>query len=250
MIVKTERQVLPPDTLVLIPAFNEQDSLPTTLQTLVSFVGTSNILVVSDGSKDRTVQVAKASGVKILELPLNVGVGGAIRAGMRYGFRHGFEYVIQFDADLQHDPRCLSAIRERLTASDVVIGSRFLDLNNYEMSFTRRMASRILSVAVSRRVKTKLTDVTSGYRGAGPKAVRIFQSDYPSQYLADTVESLVIAHDHGLSISELSTPMKKRIAGSPSHGIWKSTLHLFRVVLVLISTFQFKAKLSNERETQ
>ena len=245
-----EQNRLPIDTLVLIPAFNEQDSLPMTLKALVDFADLKNILIVSDGSKDKTVQIAKLSGVNVLELPLNVGVGGAVRAGMRYACRNEFKYVIQFDADLQHDPRCLSSIRERLATCDVVVGSRFLDLDNYEMSFTRRIASRVLSKAVSRRVKTKLTDVTSGYRGAGPNEVSVYQWDYPSQYLADTVESLVIAHDRGLTISELPTPMNQRIAGSPSHGIWKSALHLFRVVLVLVSTFQFNASLSNERESQ
>ena len=245
-----EQKRLPIDTLVLIPAFNEQDSLPMTLKALVDFADLMNILIVSDGSKDKTVQIAKSFGVNVLELPLNVGVGGAIRAGMRYASRNDFKYVIQFDADLQHDPKFLSSIRELLATYDVVVGSRFLNLDSYEMSFTRRMSSRVLSKAVSRRVKTKLTDVTSGYRGAGPNAVSVFQLDYPSQYLADTVESLVVAHDRGLTISELPVLMNKRIAGSPSHGIWKSGLHLFRVLLVLISTFQFNASFSSERESQ
>ena len=248
--MQAEQKRLPTDTLVLIPAFNEQESLPLTLKALEDFVDLRNILIVSDGSKDKTVQIAKMSGVNVLELPLNVGVGGAVRAGMRYAFRNDFKFVIQFDADLQHDPKFLSTIRDQLVTVDVVVGSRFLGLNNYEMSFTRRIASRILSKAVSQRVKTQLTDVTSGYRGAGPKAVSIFQSDYPSQYLADTVESLVIAHDRGLMISELPTPMNKRIAGSPSHGLWKSALHLFRVTLVLISTFQLKANLPSERASK
>jgi len=239
--MQTPAKNLPQDTLILIPAFNEEESLPITIKALAGFVEPKNILIVSDGSRDRTVQIARQSGANVLELHLNVGVGGAVRAGMRYASRHEFDYVIQFDADLQHDPIYLSAIREKLESCDVVVGSRFLDSNNYEMSFTRRLASKVLSRAVSRRVKTQLTDVTSGYRGAGPKAVNIFQWDYPSQYLADTVESLVVAHDQGLKICELPTPMNKRIAGSPSHGIWKSALHLFRVTLVLISTFQFRA---------
>jgi glycosyltransferase involved in cell wall biosynthesis len=246
--MQTPVRNLPQDTLLLIPAFNEEESLPITIKALTGFVESKNILIVSDGSRDRTVQIARQSGVNVLELHSNVGVGGAVRAGMRYALRHGFDNVIQFDADLQHDPVHLIAIREKLESCDVVVGSRFLGSNNYEMSFTRRFASKVLSRAVSRRVETQLTDVTSGYRGAGPKAVKIFQWDYPSQYLADTVESLVVAHDKGLNICELPTPMNKRIAGSPSHGIWKSTLHLIRVALVLISTFQFRASKLRERE--
>jgi glycosyltransferase involved in cell wall biosynthesis len=245
--MQTTAKNLPKDTLILVPAFNEEEALPITIGALIGFVEPKNILIVSDGSSDQTVHIAKQSGVNVLELHHNIGVGGAVRAGMRYASRCHFDYVIQFDADLQHDPLFLAAIREKLESCDVVVGSRFLGLSDYDMSLTRRLASRILSRAVSRRVKTELTDVTSGYRGAGPKAVSIFQWSYPSQYLADTVESLVGAHDQGLTICEISTPMNKRIAGTPSHGIWKSSLHLFRVILVLISTFQFRANKSKVR---
>ena len=238
---------LPSDTLVLIPALNEEESLPITLKVLLEYVDAHNVLVISDGSRDRTVQIARESGVGVLELPINVGVGGAVRAGMRFAARNNFNYAIQFDADLQHDPKFLMPIRQELERCDVVVGSRFLRSNPYKISPARRFATWILSGAVSRRVGMHLTDVTSGYRGAGREAIAIFNLEYPSQYLADTVESLVLCHDRGLVIREISTPMNQRIAGNVSHGIWKSTLHLFRVMLVLVSTFQFKLNKSNER---
>ena len=247
--MQTPASKLPLDTLILVPAFNEAEALPITLETLLTYASVESILIVSDGSTDRTSQIAREKGVKVLELPINVGVGGAVRAGMRFAARNKFRYAIQFDADLQHDPQYLSAIRHELEFCDVVVGSRFLGSNNYEMSFSRRFASKLLSSSLSRRVKTQLTDVTSGYRGAGPKAIDIFRSHYPTQYLADTVESLVLSHDRGLTIHEIATPMNERIAGVRSHGTWKSTLHLFRVLLVLVSTFQFRLRESNEEDT-
>ena len=221
--------------LVVIPAFNEENSIGNVIQDIRVHIPSASILVVDDGSKDNTVKVAEATKVKVLSLPFNVGVGGALRAGFLYAHRNSFTQVLQIDADGQHKAEHAKVLLESGDGFDIVIGSRFTESkNSYNTSLLRRLAIRILSAAISKICKTKLTDVTSGFRLSSSSAIELFMKDYPVEYLGDTVESLVIAHKSGLSIKEVPVQMSKREFGSPSQNVLKSSWYLLRAFLVII----------------
>jgi len=219
----------------VIPAFNEAKSIGNVIQDIRLHIPNASILVVDDGSKDNTAKVAESANVSVLQLPFNIGVGGALRAGFLYAHRHSFTQVLQFDADGQHKAEYASRLLEAAQGIDIVIGSRFAESkHNYDASFLRRLAIRLLSSAISRICKTKLTDVTSGFRLSSSSAIELFMKDYPVEYLGDTVESLVIAHKSGLSIKEVPVQMSKREFGSPSQNVLKSSWYLLRAILVVI----------------
>ena len=221
--------------LVVIPAFNEENSIGNVIQDIRVHIPSASILVVDDGSKDNTVKVAEATKVKVLSLPFNVGVGGALRAGFLYAHRNSFTQVLQIDADGQHKAEHAKILLESGDGFDIVIGSRFTESkNSYNASLLRRLAIRLLSAVISKICKTKLTDVTSGFRLSSSSAIELFMKDYPVEYLGDTVESLVIAHKSGLSIKEVPVQMSKREFGSPSQNVLKSSWYLLRAFLVII----------------
>ena len=221
--------------LVVIPAFNEENSIGNVIQDIRVHIPSASILVVDDGSKDNTVKVVESTKVKVLSLPFNVGVGGALRAGFLYAHRNSFTQVLQIDADGQHKAEHAKILLESGDGFDIVIGSRFTESkNSYNTSLLRRLAIRILSAAISKICKTKLTDVTSGFRLSSSSAIELFMKDYPVEYLGDTVESLVIAHKSGLSIKEVPVQMSKREFGSPSQNVLKSSWYLLRAFLVII----------------
>ena len=149
----------------MLPAWNEQAALPEVLTEVRTVVPHVDVLVVNDGSTDETAATARAAGVMVLDLPVNLGVGGAMRAGFKYALRHGYEAVIQLDADGQHDPRNIEDLLAALAAeqADVVIGARFAGTGSYEARGPRRWAMGGLSTVLSRLVGTRLTDTTSGF---------------------------------------------------------------------------------------
>jgi glycosyltransferase involved in cell wall biosynthesis len=232
--------------LVVIPAFNEEAVLGRSLDALLQEVPSNQVLVVSDGSTDKTSEIVLKKGINLLELPFNLGVGAAMRSGFQFAKENGFQKVIQFDADLQHQPKYIKEIVGELDKYDVVVGSRFAGNNQYKVSFVREIAMGLLKDSVTRHIGKKMTDVTSGFRGANKKAIDIFADLYPSEYLADTVESLILAHDNDLSISEIPVTMQERQGGVPSQNIFRSTLYLFRSILVIIATLTVKPRRDKE----
>ena len=221
--------------LVVIPAFNEANSIGNVIRDIRIHIPNASILVVDDGSKDKTAEVAKSANVSVVSLPFNVGVGGALRIGFLYAFRNSFTQVLQIDADGQHRAEQAKLLLESAHGYDIVIGSRFAEsTHKYEASSLRRLAIRLLSFVISKICKTKLTDVTSGFRLSSSSAIELFMHEYPVEYLGDTVESLVIAHKSGLSIKEVPVQMSQREFGSPSQNFLKSSWYLLRATLVVI----------------
>ena len=225
----------PPDlrVLVVLPAWNEAASLPAVLAEIAHHLPDVGVLVVNDGSSDSTSLVARSHGAEVLDLPFNLGVGGAMRAGFRYALANGFDAVVQVDADGQHDPRDVPLLVERLHGADVVIGARFADRGEYDVRGPRRWAMRVLASVLSRLARTRLTDATSGFRAAGPRAIRLFAIHYPAEYLGDTIESLVIAVRAGLTVEQVGVAMRQRSAGRPSQRPWKAAVYLMRACLAL-----------------
>lgn len=233
--------------LVVIPAWNEQDSIAKTIEAVRASKVVCDFVVVDDGSTDNTAQIAAQSGVKVLQLPFNLGVGGAMRTGFLYAQRHGYEAVVQVDADGQHPPDQIHRLTDALAEADIVIGSRFKDSGSYEVKGPRAWAMRILAAALSRISGTTLTDVTSGFRAANDKAINQYVAFYPVEYLGDTVESLVAAVRSGLKVTEVAVEMQPRRGGEPSHNAMKSTVQLIRSIFALCVALTRKG--ANERST-
>ena len=227
--------VRPGSVLIVIPAWNEELALPSVIAEVRSAVPDFDVVVVNDGSTDDTSASARLAGAAVLDLPINLGVGGAMRAGFRFARSRGYETVVQLDGDGQHDPHVVrelvGAMREQ--NADVMIGARFAGAGSYVARGPRRLAMRLLAVVLSRVAHTRLTDTTSGFKAAGPVAVALFARDYPAEYLGDTIESLVIAARAGLVVRQYPVTMRPRAAGAPSHSPLKAALFLGRAFAAL-----------------
>jgi glycosyltransferase involved in cell wall biosynthesis len=221
--------------LVIVPAWNEQASISQTLREIHECVPWADLLVVDDGSADRTAEVAASVGAAVCRLPFNLGVGGAMRTGYRYALRHHYDVAVQIDADGQHDPRYLLQLVERLADADVVIGARFAKADGpYVVRGPRRWAMVLLAWVLSRLARARLTDVTSGFRVSNRRAIALFAKHYPAEYLGDTVESLVIAARAGCRITQEPVTMRARTAGRASHSPVKAAIYLGRAVVALL----------------
>lgn len=154
--------------LIVVPAYQEQDCIARVVTEVRAAVPDAGVLVVDDASRDATRAQALATGAQVLSLPINLGVGGAMRAGFRYALRNGFDTVVQVDGDGQHDPAEVNALVQGLDGADLVIGARFAGAGAYGATGPRRWAMKVLSLSMSRRAGTVLTDTTSGFRASGP----------------------------------------------------------------------------------
>ncbi|HKN51110.1 MAG TPA: glycosyltransferase family 2 protein [Amycolatopsis sp.] len=220
--------------LIVMPALNEQASVATVIGQVREALPEADLLVVDDGSADETARLAREAGAHVARLAVNLGVGGAMRTGFRYAAARGYDVVVQVDADGQHDPEELDALLSGLDEADIVIGSRFAGKGSYKAVGPRKYAMVVLSLVFSWLAKTKLTDITSGFKAMGPRAIRMFAAYYPAEYLGDTVEGLVMAIRGKLVIKEIPVIMRERAAGTPSHSPIKSAVYLARAGLALL----------------
>ncbi|MFJ4037658.1 glycosyltransferase family 2 protein [Microbacterium sp. NPDC090007] len=225
--------VSPDRVLVIVPAWNEMASIGHTLEEIRAASPVYDIVVVDDGSTDATARVAREAGAIVMSLPFNLGVGGAMRAGFTYARRHGYQRAIQVDADGQHNAADIEAVLAGLENADICIGARFADVGDYKVRGPRRWAMIVLASVVSRVAKVRLTDVTSGFRAAGPRAIEQYVRYYPAEYLGDTVDSLVAALHRGLRVSQVPVAMRPRSHGTPSQGTVGATIYLLRSVFAL-----------------
>lgn len=221
--------------LIVIPAWNESDTIATVLAEIREHLAGWDVLVVSDGSTDRTAEIVRGMGLPVLDLPFNLGVGGAMRAGFAYAYRHGYTHALQLDADGQHDPAEVGKLADRWreTGADVIIGARFAGSGEYTVGGPRKWAMKLLSAVLSRVCGTKLTDTTSGFKLMGPRALALFARTYPAEYLGDTVEALVMAARAGLTVDQVGVAMRERAGGTPSHSPIKAAVFLGRAFMAL-----------------
>jgi glycosyltransferase involved in cell wall biosynthesis len=230
--------------LIIIPAFNEEDALPSTLCELRRVQPDVDLVVVDDGSRDRTAAVAAASGARVLRLPFNLGVGGAVRTGLHYAARSGYARAVVVDADGQHDPAGVATLLHGLDAgADLVIGSRFAPgAGDYQVGRTRRRAMRLLQWVVRLRTGRRFTDVTSGFRAMSRPVIELLAAEYPAEYLADTVEALLIVHDRGLRIDEVPVAMRPRTGGVPSSRGVLLAVNYLRLLVGIMSSTMFRPR--------
>lgn len=221
--------------LIVLPAWNESATIASVLTEIRTHLPGWDMVVVSDGSTDSTAPIVRGLGLPVLDLPFNLGVGGAMRAGFAYAERHGYTHALQLDADGQHDPAEVGKLEERWreTGADIVIGARFAGSGDYTVRGPRKWAMKLLSAVLSRVCRTKLTDTTSGFKLVGPRALHLFAVNYPAEYLGDTVEALVMAARAGLAVEQVGVAMRERAGGTPSHSPIKAAVFLGRAFMAL-----------------
>lgn len=223
----------PDSVLVIVPAWNEEGNVGDTVREIIAADSRYHVAVIDDGSTDATADTARAAGATVLSLPFNLGVGGAMRTGFTYALREGYRRAIQVDADGQHNPADIEKVLSGLRVADISIGARFSDVGDYEVKGPRKWAMRVLASVLSRVAKTRLTDVTSGFRAAGARAIRQYVRYYPAEYLGDTLDSLVAACHAGLTVTQVPVAMRPRRHGKPSQGPIGSAIYLLRSVFAL-----------------
>lgn len=221
------------NVLVIVPAFNEQESIGAVLQTLMDH--NYQVLVVDDGSVDKTRLIAQEAGVDVLTLPFNLGVGGALRAGFKFAVRHGYRAVVQVDADGQHDASQIVSLMENANESSahLVLGSRFQrSTESMRVPIVRRQVMRLLSALASRATGTTITDATSGFRLIQNPLLSEFAQVFPSYYLGDTYEALMSAGKAGYVVKEIPTVIVNRAHGESSASTLQSIKFIFKSVVV------------------
>jgi glycosyltransferase involved in cell wall biosynthesis len=220
--------------LIIIPAFNEEGSVGKVVEEVKRHLPRVDVLVVNDGSIDLTSDRAKIAGATVLELPFNLGIGGAMQVGYKYAYEKGYDIAIQVDGDGQHDPKEISNLLQTLEAKqvDMVIGSRFVDgSTEYKSSVMRRVGIAFFSKVISTIVGQKITDPTSGFRAANRKVIRLFASSYPQDY--PEPEALIFLSKGGLKVAEVSVKMSQRYAGESSITKIRSVYFVVKVLLAI-----------------
>jgi len=222
-----------PRVLVAIPAFNEEATISNVIGEVNKVELVDQVVVVDDGSYDHTAAVARSLGATVLTLPFNVGVGGAMRAAFLYARDLNYDFLVQVDADGQHDPAQIDKLIGASGDASVVIGARFAGDGDYQVSMPRRWAMQMLAFSLSRVAGTRLTDTTSGFRLSDRRAIEVFARHYPAEYLGDTVESLVIASRTGLTITQVPVYMRPRQGGQATQSRLSASMYLGRAMLAL-----------------
>jgi glycosyltransferase involved in cell wall biosynthesis len=220
--------------LVILPAWNEAESIATVLAEIQQKLPGVDTLVVDDGSADYTARVAAEAGARVLRLPYNLGVGGAMRLGYRYAYEQDYDIALQVDADGQHDPGYVPALVRALDSADLVIGARFAGEGDYQVHGPRRWAMGLLSGVLSRIARTRLTDTTSGFKACNRPMIEFFAKWYPVEYLGDTIESMVGAIRCGFVVRQVPVAMRERTGGTPSASPVKAMVYLARAGFVLL----------------
>lgn len=219
--------------LVIVPAYNEDKNLPGVIHDLREHIPSADIIVINDGSGDATASIASELGARVLSLPFNLGIGGAMQTGYRYAMQHNYDIAVQFDGDGQH---LADEIEKLLTPvlkgeADIVIGSRFLNRGAYKSPFFRRIGMWIFSTVLSRIFGMRVTDTTSGFRAVNRRVIEFFANSYPDDY--PEVEALVLIHRAGLRIAETPVIIRERNAGISSITVVRSVYYMVKVLLAV-----------------
>ncbi len=219
--------------VAIVPAYNEERNIVRVLAELRAFDAGLDIVVVSDGSTDRTREVAEAHGARVLQLPFNLGIGGAVQTGFRFAWENGYDLALRVDGDGQHDASQLGNVMGPVVAGevDIAIGSRFVATGGYRSSAVRRIGIRLLAWVVTRIAKQPLTDTTSGFQVLNRKAIRLYAADLPHDY--PEVEGLVMAIRHKIRVCEVPVTMREREHGRSSIGSLASVYYMFKVLLAV-----------------
>jgi hypothetical protein len=219
--------------LAVVPALNEEKTVGRVIDEIRLFDPGFDIVVVDDGSTDRTAGVAADRGAHVLRLPFNLGIGGAVQTGYRFAFEHGYDVAVQVDGDGQHDAAQLGIILGPVLSgeADLCVGSRFAGGGGYRSSFARRIGIKLFARIVSAVVRQRVTDTTSGFRAVNRKGIALFASDYPHDY--PEVEATVMCVRHKLRLREVPVDMRERGGGTSSITALRSIYYMTKVLLAI-----------------
>lgn len=218
--------------LIIIPAYNEQDCI---LQVARNIEETGyDYIIVNDGSTDSTLRICRENNLNVLDLPRNLGIGGAVQAGHKYALRNGYDVDIQVDGDGQHDISFIPKLLQQIAyGADLVIGSRFLiATDGFQSTFLRRVGIKWLSLLIKTLYGEQVTDPTSGFRASGKRAMELFSRTYPIDY--PEPESIAEALNQNLNVKEVSVNMNERAGGSSSIKALSSVYYMIKVSLAII----------------
>lgn len=220
-------------TLIIIPAYNEEGSIARVVEHIHKHVPRADILVVDDGSHDRTARKARESGAMVVSLPYNMGIGSAVQSGFLLAKQRGYHFAVQVDGDGQHPakeiPRLLAALENGV---DMAIGSRFVQSTNYRPPLFRAVGIKIFSFLVSLIVGKRVYDTTSGFRACGRKAIVLLTETYPHDY--PEVEALITLHRNGMKFVEIPVEMNYRQEGKSSISAKAGIYYMLKVTLAVL----------------
>ena len=224
---------MPQRLLFIVPAFNEGDSIRGVVDALRLHWPQAGILVVNDGSTDLTAEIARNRGATVLDLPFNLGIGGAVQTGFLYARQNGFDVAIQFDGDGQHLASEVDKLLEpiRNGTHDVAIGTRFLGDRSFRPAVMRRLGILIISSFNSRLTGMKVTDPTSGFRAFNRDAVELLSHEYPDDF--PEPESMVTLAKKGFRMCEVPVRMEARHTGHSSITVGRSVYYMCKVLLAI-----------------
>ncbi|MCI6698743.1 MAG: glycosyltransferase family 2 protein [Lachnospiraceae bacterium] len=220
--------------LIIIPAYNESEAILSTVETIRREAPDFDYLVVNDCSTDSTKQILEEHRLNFLDLPVNLGIGGAVQTGYMYAYRHGYDMAVQVDGDGQHDPAFLKTMADHLENHhcDMVIGSRFIRKEGFQSSRARRMGIQWFSWLIRMMTGVTITDPTSGLRMVGRKGMELFSKDYPRDY--PEPETIVTLLNRNLKIEEIPVIMRERQGGTSSINLKKSVYYMVKVSLAIL----------------
>jgi glycosyltransferase involved in cell wall biosynthesis len=221
--------------VAIVPALNEEHTVGRVIDEVRAFDPGLDVVVVDDGSVDGTTRVARARGARVLRLPFNLGIGGAVQTGFRYAFENDYDIAVRVDGDGQHDPTQLARVLEPVLRgdADIAVGSRFAveDAAGYRSSRSRRIGIRLLAWVVSRIVGQRVTDPTSGFQVLNRRGIELFAHDYPHDY--PEVEAMVMVFRHRLRLFEVPVKMRERGGGRSSITALRSVYYMVKVLLAI-----------------
>ena len=220
--------------LIIIPAYNESESIEKTVQMIMKDAPDFDYVIINDCSTDNMKEICEAKGYNLLNLPINLGIGGAVQTGFKYALKYNYDLAVQVDGDGQHDPKFLKEMVKTIEEEgcDVVIGSRFINKEGYQSSGLRRVGIKYFTCLIKLITGTKITDPTSGLRMINREVIKMFAEDYPKDY--PEPESVVAVLRRKKSVVEIPVVMMPRTGGVSSISIHNSVYYMIKVSLAII----------------
>lgn len=219
---------------IIIPAYNEEGAIGYLLDEIKQDVPSFDVIVINDGSTDCTAEIVKKMGIKVLDLPCNLGVGGAVQTGFRFAYDQGYRHVVRIDGDGQHPPAEIPKLIDAMSEgeADLVIGSRFAGERSYGSTLFRFIGIKMLALFLSRICRSRVTDPTSGFWVVNRKLLYYFANDYPTEY--PEPEAIALLRRHGFSFREVPVRFRPRTKGVSSIRAWGTVYYMMKVGLALI----------------
>ena len=220
--------------LVIVPAYNESENIKDTVERIVQIVPDFDYVVVNDHSKDNTLDILKENHFNYIDLPVNLGIGGAVQAGYLYALENDYDMAVQVDADGQHDVSYLKDLCEKMEKeqADMVIGSRFISKEGFQSTFMRRVGINYFTRMIKHLTGYRITDPTSGFRLANRKVIELFAQTYPRDY--PEPESIVFLLKRHMKVVEEPVQMRERQGGVSSIQMKASVYYMIKVTLAIM----------------